>query len=124
MAPCTTVSFDLVVFSMDDSASAADVRAAHERCRQGGFDDTGIPEPQIASFYLAITADFPDRESPSSPWAVSPIHVGTDHVEMNLVETCPDAVLLAIERLAGEHGLQLLDLQNGTVYPPPSPVTG
>ena len=35
-------------------------------------------------------------------------------------ETCPDEVLLTIERLAGEHGLQLLDLQDGSVYPPPA----
>ncbi|MDG4829425.1 hypothetical protein O7627_08920 [Solwaraspora sp. WMMD1047] len=117
------MSFDLVVFAMGPGASSADVRAAHERCRQVDGDDTGIPEPQIASFYLALTADFPDRATPTSPWAVSPIHVGSDHVEMNLVETCPDAVLLAIERLAGEHGLQLLDLQDGTVYPPPARVT-
>nr|BFE68371.1 hypothetical protein GCM10020092_016720 [Actinoplanes digitatis] len=38
---------------------------------------------------------------------------------MRLDEACPDTVLETIERLVGEHGLDLLDLQDGTVYPPP-----
>ena len=101
MAPCSTVSFDLAVWTMDDGASSDDVRAAQAVCRGDESDDTGIPEPQIASFYLAVTAHYPDRATPASPWAVSPIHVGTDHVELNLIETCPDEVLLTIERLAG-----------------------
>jgi hypothetical protein len=38
---------------------------------------------------------------------------------MHLDEACPDEVLETIERLAGELKLDLLDLQDGTVYPPP-----
>jgi hypothetical protein len=41
---------------------------------------------------------------------------------MNLTESCADQVLLDIERLAGEYGLLLLDLQDGSVYPPPARV--
>ena len=35
---------------------------------------------------------------------------------MRLDETCPDVVLETIERLHGELNLDLLDLQDGTVY--------
>jgi hypothetical protein len=39
---------------------------------------------------------------------------------MCLRHSCADAVLETIERLAGAHDLMLLDLQDGTVYPPPT----
>ena len=48
-----------------------------------------------------------------------PLHAAADHIQMRLDENCPDAVLERIERLAGELNLDLLDLQDGTVYPPP-----
>lgn len=73
------------------------------------------------SFYQAITTAYPDW-SATSPWAVTPLHVATDHVEMNLNESCADEVLLTIERLAAEHRLYLLDPQDGSVYPAPVPV--
>jgi hypothetical protein len=57
-----------------------------------------------------------------SPWTDTPLHVATDHVLMCLSESCADAVLEAIERLAGQYDLMLLDLQDGTVYPPPTRV--
>ncbi len=123
MARCTPVSFDLVVWALDNGATAADVRAAHELCRQGEHVN-GVPEPRITSFYRAVTAEYPDRASPASPWEVSPLHVATDHLEMNLTESCADEVLLAIERLAAEHRLLLFDPQDGSVYPPPTPVAG
>ena len=116
------MSFDLVVWAMQDGASGSDVRTAQELCRQG-HRAPGSPEPRIVSFYRAVTAAYPDRVAAPgspSPWEVSPLHVRADHIEMNLTETCPDEVLLTIERLAGEHGLQLLDLQDGSVYPPPA----
>ncbi|MEV4755313.1 hypothetical protein AB0J86_09400 [Micromonospora sp. NPDC049559] len=118
------MSFDLVVWALEDGASSADVHAAHELCRQGEHVDDR-PEPRVASFYRAVTASYPDRApAPASPWAVAPLHVATDHVEMRLTETCEDQVLLDIERLAGEHGLILLDPQDGSVYPPPARVGG
>ena len=46
-------------------------------------------------------------------------HSAADHIQMRLDENCPDAVLETIEQLAGELKLDLLDLQDGTVYPPP-----
>lgn len=123
MAPCTTVTFDLSVWALGHGASAADVRAAADRCRRGDHV-AGDPEPRISAFYRAVTADYPDRPGPSTPWAVTPLHVATDHIEMNLDESCADQVLLDIERLAGEHGLILLDAQDGSVYPPPTTVSG
>jgi hypothetical protein len=41
---------------------------------------------------------------------------------MRLDEACPDTVLETIERLAAAYGLDLLDLQDGSVYPPPQQV--
>ncbi|MEE6260848.1 hypothetical protein [Plantactinospora sonchi] len=117
------MTFDLSVWALGHGVSAADVRAAHNRCRQG-VHVAGAPEPRILSFYRAVTAGYPDRPGTRTPWAVTPLHVAADHVEMNLDESCPDQVLLDIERLAGEHGLLLLDPQDGSVYPPPTPVTG
>ncbi len=46
-------------------------------------------------------------------------HAAADHIKMRLDENCADEVLETIERLAGELNLDLLDLQDGTVYPPP-----
>lgn len=85
-----------------------------------------MPGPRITSFYRAVTHAYPDRAAgpanSASPWQVSPLHVGVDHVEMRLTESCADEVLLTIERLAAEHGLLLFDPQDGSVYPPPAPM--
>lgn len=115
------MSFDLVVWALD-GATSADVQAAHELCRQGEHDD-GQPDPRIAAFYAELTAYYPDQgsavHSEDSPWASTPLHTGVDHLEMKLSHSCDDEVLLAIERLAGEHNLILLDPQEGSVYAPP-----
>lgn len=116
------VSFDLVVWALEDSATPADVRAAHELCREGEHAE-GDVDRRIRAFYGELTAHYPDRvASSNTPWAAAPLHVATDHVTMCLTHSCADAVLEAIESLAGEHDLMLLDLQDGTVYPPPSRV--
>jgi hypothetical protein len=118
------VSFDLVVWALEDGATSADVHAAHELCRQGEHVD-GAAEPRVVRFYRAVTASYPDRSpAPASPWEVVPLHAATDHVWMRLSESCADQVLLDIERLAAEHGLFLLDPQDGSVYPPPTRVSG
>ncbi|MGI5144943.1 hypothetical protein ACQEVC_00850 [Plantactinospora sp. CA-294935] len=117
------MSFDLIVWALGPGAGAEDVRAAHRRCRQG-VHVGGKPEPRISAFHRAIIAGYPDRPGPGTPWAVTPLHLAVDHVEMNLDESCPDQVLLDIERLAAQHGLMLLDPQDGSVYPPPTPVSG
>ncbi|MFY1633408.1 hypothetical protein ACN27F_09030 [Solwaraspora sp. WMMB335] len=115
------VTFDLVVWALDDKSTSADVHAAHELCRQGEHAD-GDTDRRIAAFYSALTAHYPDRPAVSGnadcPWAKVPLHAATDHIEMNLHHTCDDEVLLAIERLAQEHDLVLLDPQDGSVYPP------
>ncbi|MFY1695255.1 MULTISPECIES: hypothetical protein [unclassified Solwaraspora] len=115
------MTFDLVVWALDDQSTSADVHAAHELCRQGEHAD-GDTDRRITSFHAALTADYPDRGAAATgeecPWAKVPLHTATDHIEMNLRDTCDDAVLLAIERLAQEHDLLLLDPQDGSVYPP------
>ena len=115
------VTFDLVVWALDDQSTSADVHAAHELCRQGEHVG-GETDRRITSFYAALTARYPDQGAAATgdgcPWAQVPLHTATDHVEMKLHLTCADEVLLAIERLAGEHALLLLDPQDGSVYPP------
>jgi hypothetical protein len=125
MAISVRVSFDLVVWALDHGATPADVRAAHELCREGEHAD-GEADPRIRGFHAALTSHYPDTgpaaSAAQSPWATPPLHRATDHVTLCLTETCADAVLEAIERFAGEHDLMLLDLQDGTVYPPPAKV--
>jgi hypothetical protein len=119
------VSFDLVVWAMEADASPDDVGAAYDLCRQGEHVD-GDRDPRVAAFHRELTSAYPDGSDGSngpggssySPWAVRPLHVASDHVELNLADDAADEVLLAIERLAAAHGLFLLDPQGDTVYPP------
>ncbi|MFU8850364.1 hypothetical protein ACNAW0_05190 [Micromonospora sp. SL1-18] len=116
------MSFDLSVWALPPGATPDQVRAAVQRCREGWHGERH-PDPRVVGFYRAITAAYPDRPAgPGTPWEVAPLHAASDHVEMNLVPTCEDQVLLDIERLAGEHDLMLYDAQDGTVYPPPTRV--
>jgi hypothetical protein len=116
------VSFDLVVWAMDGTGSSDDVRAANERCVRGEHPQRPA-DPRVVAFYDALTSRYPDRGpragAAGSPWASAPLHAAADHIQMRLDEDCPDAVLETIERLARELNLDLLDLQDGTVYPPP-----
>ena len=116
------VSFDLVVWAMDNTDMPDDVRAANARCARGEHPQRPA-DPRVVAFYDALTSQYPDRGPRAtltgSPWASAPLHAAADHIQMRLEENCPDAVLETIERLAGELNLDLLDLQDGTVYPPP-----
>lgn len=116
------VSFDLVVWAMDNADMPDDVRAANERCALGEHPQRPA-DPRVVAFYDALTSTYPDRGPHAtlagSPWAAAPLHAAADHIQMRLDEGCPDEVLETIERLAGELNLDLLDLQDGTVYPPP-----
>jgi hypothetical protein len=116
------VSFDLVVWAMDKTDMPDAVRAANARCVRGEHPQRPA-DPRVVAFYEALTADYPDRgpgaKAAGSPWASAPLHAAADHIQMRLDENCPDQVLETIERLAGELNLDLLDLQDGTVYPPP-----
>jgi hypothetical protein len=119
------VSFDLVVWATDNSGTPDDVRAANERCARGEHPQRPA-DPRVVAFYDALTGSYPDRGpragGPGSPWASSPLHAAADHIQMRLDEACPDTVLETIERLAAKFGLDLLDLQDGSVYPPPQQV--
>ncbi|GAA3340077.1 hypothetical protein GCM10020358_26290 [Amorphoplanes nipponensis] len=116
------MSFDLVVWATDNSARPDDVRAANARCARGEHPQRPA-DPRVVAFYDALTSSYPDRGPRAglagSPWASAPLHAAADHIQMRLDENCPDVVLETIERLAGELNLDLLDLQDGTVYPPP-----
>ncbi|MBM2617495.1 hypothetical protein JIG36_18220 [Actinoplanes sp. LDG1-06] len=116
------MSFDLVVWAMDKTDLPDAVRAANARCARGEHPQRPA-DPRVVAFYDALTSDYPDRgpraSAPGSPWAHPPLHAAADHIQMRLDENCPDEVLEAIERLAAELNLDLLDLQDGTVYPPP-----
>jgi hypothetical protein len=116
------VSFDLVVWAMDNTDMPDDVRAANARCARGEHPQRPA-DPRVVAFYDALTSHYPDRGPRATlagtPWASAPLHAAADHIQMRLDENCPDAVLETIERLAGELNLDLLDLQDGTVYPPP-----
>nr|WP_173745352.1 hypothetical protein [Actinoplanes sp. TFC3] len=116
------MSFDLVVWAMDNAARPDDVRAANVRCARGEHPQRPA-DPRVVAFYDALTSAYPDRGPRAglagSPWASAPLHAAADHITMRLDEKCQDSVLETIERLAGELNLDLLDLQDGTVYPPP-----
>ncbi|WP_373292878.1 hypothetical protein [Mangrovihabitans endophyticus] len=107
---------------MDRTDAPDSVRAANARCVRGEHPQRSA-DPRVVAFYDALTADYPDRgpraAAPGSPWASAPLHAAADHITMRLDEGCPDVVLETIERLAAELQLDLLDLQDGTVYPPP-----
>jgi hypothetical protein len=119
------VSFDLVVWAMDNTETPDAVRAANARCARGEHPQRPA-DPRVVAFYDALTSSYPDRGPraglPGSPWANAPLHAAADHIQMRLDEGCPDVVLEMIERLARELNLDLLDLQDGTVYPPPTRV--
>ncbi|MET8150786.1 hypothetical protein ACIBSW_02030 [Actinoplanes sp. NPDC049668] len=116
------MSFDLVVWALNNTDTPDDVRAANDRCVRGEHPQRPA-DPRVVAFYDALTSHYPDRgpgaTQSGSPWAATPLHAAADHIQMRLDENCSDVVLEMIERLAGEHGLDLLDLQDGTVYPPP-----
>jgi hypothetical protein len=116
------VSFDLVVWAMDNTDMPDAVRAANARCARGDHPQRSA-DPRVVAFYDALTRTYPDRgpgaAAAGSPWASPPLHAAADHIQMRLDENCSDEVLVTIERLAGELNLDLLDLQDGTVYPPP-----
>ncbi|MEV6349406.1 hypothetical protein [Actinoplanes sp. NPDC051851] len=113
------MSFDLVVWAMDRTAAPDAVREANTRCAEG-IHPQRPADPRVVAFYDALTSQYPDRgphaAAPGSPWASAPLHAAADHIQMRLDENCPDVVLETIERLASELNLDLLDLQDGTVY--------
>jgi hypothetical protein len=119
------VSFDLVVWAMDQTDPPDAVRDANARCASGEHPQRPA-DPRVVAFYDALTSSYPDRgptaTAAGSPWAHAPLHAAADHIQMRLDEACPDEVLETIERLAAELNLDLLDLQDGTVYPPPQRV--
>lgn len=114
-----SVSFDLAVFAMDDSADAVAVRAMFERCQSGSHVE-GELDDRIVGFYEGLRARFPDRPpyGPDSPWMSTPLAVGIDHVFMNLSFSRCTPAIEVIENLAKEYRLALWDPQSGDAYLP------
>lgn len=107
------VSFDLVVLAAGTAATLDDVRAMADRS-VGRPRVEGDPDPRIASFYDDLRAGFTDDPASDgdSPWVITPLVVGVDHVAMSIAHTPvgDDAVELVL-RLAEKHGLVVYDPQ-------------
>ena len=105
------MSFDLSVWALPAQGHARG-RAGRGRsgAAQGRHADRD-PDPRVVRLLRGAHRRIsrPARPGRARRWAVTPLHAAADHVEMNLDATCADQVLLDIERLAGEHGLMLLD---------------
>ncbi|KHD75444.1 hypothetical protein MB27_22740 [Actinoplanes utahensis] len=104
---------------MDQSAEPDSVRAANARCIRGEHPQRPA-DPRVVAFYDALTSSYPDRGpgavAAGSPWAAVPLHAEADHIQMRLDENCADTVLETIEKYAAHFRLDLLDLQDGSVY--------
>ncbi|WP_093618974.1 hypothetical protein [Actinoplanes philippinensis] len=113
------MSFDLVVWAMGQTADQDAVRAANARCFSGDHPQRAA-DPRVVAFYDAVTSHYPDRgpgaAEAGSPWASAPLHAAADHIHMRLDENCADVVLEMIEKYAAQFHLDLLDLQDGSVY--------
>lgn len=111
------VSFDLAVL-----AAPADQKSAREmytRCTRDDHLD-GELDVRIARFHEALGAVFPDHApAPDSPWAVTPLSLGTDHVLMRLrIGPAGEQAIEKIIALADHHGLALHDPQSNETYLP------
>jgi hypothetical protein len=104
---------------MGQTAEQDAVRAANARCARGEHPHRPA-DPRVVAFYDAVTGHYPDRGpgagEPGSPWAARPLHAEADHIHMKLDENCADIVLEMIEKYAAQFRLDLLDLQDGSVY--------
>jgi hypothetical protein len=114
------VSFDLAVLAMDGSADAAAARAMFERCASGDHAE-GQLDGRIVGFCEELRARFPDYPPypEDSPWMMTALSAGIDHVIMNLsLSPRSDAAVAAIMELAVEHCLVVWDPQSQDAYLP------
>jgi hypothetical protein len=113
----TGVSFDLAVLSTPADAEAA--RETYARCTRDDHQDGDI-DVRIARFHESLAAVFPDHEpTPGSPWAVTPLSLGADHVLMRLrIGPAGEQAIEKIIALADQHDLALYDPQADETYLP------
>jgi hypothetical protein len=114
------VSFDLAVLAMEESADDVAARAMFERCNSMNHNDGDLDE-RVVWFYERLRSLFPDEPpyDSDSPWMVMPLEVGIDHVIMHLsFSERSKPAITAIQELAAEYRLVLLDLQSQDAYLP------
>jgi hypothetical protein len=116
-----SVSFDLDVLAVDPNADDDHVRAMIQRCRSNPHPE-GDLDDRIVRFYESLRTPYPDHPplDADSPWALTPVGVGIDHVSMSLRHGPPgDAALELILTLAQHNGLTIYDPQSDTLTRPP-----
>jgi len=113
----TGVSFDLAVLSAPADAEAA--RETYVRCTREEHHDGDI-DVRIARFHESLASVFPDHApAPDSPWAVTPLSLGADHVLMRLrIGPAGEQAIEKIIALADHHDLALYDPQSDETYLP------
>ena len=103
----TYVSFDLVVLAMKPTADPQSAQAMLERCNDIARHPEGDIDHRVTAF--AHAAD-------DSAWMSEP-EIASDHVKMHLSwGSRSDLLIEAIQELASQKGLVLVDLQSNDVY--------
>lgn len=118
------MSFDLFVCDPTGPTTDDEIRALYEATAAEDYEAPDADDsPRIAKFLAALSARFPALEDlgddavDTSPWATTPER-GDRWIAMCLTWSAGDDVIEWIANLAEEHGLVLLDPQDGTVYRP------
>lgn len=86
-------------------------------CNRAVRHREGEVDGRVVAFVDALAVRFP-LDDANSPWMTTP-DVGIDHVIMNLSFSArSDSAIEAIQQLARDNDLILVDLQSDDVYPP------
>jgi hypothetical protein len=114
------VSFDLFAWNVPVPGSAVQGGELLDRFFEGDPETLGAGTP-LQDFRAALVAEYPPledlAETEESPWAMTPSE--SDRlVEIHLVWSAGDAVLLRIVELAIQHGVVLYDPQGPDVHSP------
>ena len=111
------MSFDLAVLAAPADAAAA--REMYASCSRDDHTEADF-DVRIARFHEELAGIFPDHgPAPGSPWAVTPLALGADHVLMRLrMDPAGEQAIEKIIALADHHGLALYDPQSDETYLP------
>jgi hypothetical protein len=114
------VSFDLVVLAADLDTTDAGIRAMVQRCQSLNHPEGELDE-RIVAFYENLRARYPDFPpyDQDSPWMMTPLDVGIDHVSLHLCfGERSDPALQLIDELAQRYELTIYDPQGDQVTRP------
>ena len=113
------VSFDLDALAIDPTASDEEVHAMAKRCGSGQHPE-GELDRRIVSFYERLRAAYPDcPPDGDSPWMLTPLDVGIDHVRMSIsFGKHGTSAIELILNLADQHGLTIYDRQSDVTTRP------